>query len=75
MPNLRQVVKFAEAARLPARFALDRVIRRNRDRPTSRGNEMNPGKARLRAGTSCVGTLVTIAVAMLFHDSLQRGSS
>ena len=30
---------------------------------------MNPGKARLWAGISCVGTLVTTAVAMLFHDS------
>ena len=30
---------------------------------------MNPGKARLWTGISCVGTLVTTAVAMLFHDS------
>jgi hypothetical protein len=30
---------------------------------------MNPGKACLWAGISCVGTLVTRAVAMLFHDS------
>lgn len=30
---------------------------------------MNPGKARLWTGISCVGTLVTIAAAMLFYDS------
>ena len=30
---------------------------------------MNPGKARLWAGISCVGTLVTTAAVMLFYDS------
>jgi membrane protease YdiL (CAAX protease family) len=30
---------------------------------------MNSGKARLWAGISCVGTLVTVAVAMLLNDS------
>ena len=30
---------------------------------------MNSGKARLWAGISCVGTLVTTATVMLFHDS------